>query len=78
MHHRGPLRDGDDVLLAGHVVGRHADALRNRGPPAGFFRLALPLMAAAVRRANRKDLTLPTPPWGHRTKRANGSPRDSP
>jgi uncharacterized membrane protein len=30
--------------------------LRNRGEPAGFGRLAAPLMAAAMRRANRNDL----------------------
>jgi Polyketide cyclase / dehydrase and lipid transport len=30
--------------------------LRNRGEPAGFFRLTAPLMAIAIRRANRKDL----------------------
>jgi hypothetical protein len=30
--------------------------LRNRGEPAGFSRLVSPLMARAVRRANRKDL----------------------
>jgi uncharacterized membrane protein len=30
--------------------------LRNRGTPSGFPRLAAPLMAVAVRRANRKDL----------------------
>ena len=30
--------------------------LRNRGEPAGFPRLAAPLMTAAIRRANRKDL----------------------
>jgi uncharacterized membrane protein len=30
--------------------------LRNRGEPAGFPRLAAPLMAMAIRRANRKDL----------------------
>jgi hypothetical protein len=30
--------------------------LRNRGEPAGFARLAAPMVAAAMRRANRKDL----------------------
>ena len=30
--------------------------LRNRGEPAGFARVGAPLMAAAMRRANRKDL----------------------
>jgi hypothetical protein len=31
--------------------------LRNRGRPTGFSKLLAPLMAPAVRRANRKDLT---------------------
>jgi uncharacterized membrane protein len=31
-------------------------ALRNRGEPAGFKRVAAPLMARAMRRATRKDL----------------------
>jgi uncharacterized protein YndB with AHSA1/START domain len=30
--------------------------LRNRGEPSGFSRVAAPLMAAAMRRANRNDL----------------------
>jgi uncharacterized membrane protein len=30
--------------------------LRNRGEPTGFSRMASPFMAAAIRRANRKDL----------------------
>ena len=32
-------------------------SLRNRGEPAGFARLAAPLVVAAMERANRKDLT---------------------
>jgi hypothetical protein len=30
--------------------------LRNRGTPTGFAKLAAPMMAAAMRRANDKDL----------------------
>lgn len=30
--------------------------LRNRGAPTGFARVARPIMAAAIRRANQKDL----------------------
>jgi hypothetical protein len=31
-------------------------ALRNRGEPSGFSSMAAPIMARAIRRANRKDL----------------------
>jgi uncharacterized membrane protein len=31
-------------------------ALRNRGEPAGFAKVTAPMMAAAMRRANRRDL----------------------
>jgi uncharacterized protein YndB with AHSA1/START domain len=31
-------------------------SLRNRGRPSGFGRVSAPIMAAAIRRANRKDL----------------------
>jgi uncharacterized membrane protein len=41
----------DDVDAA-----RTRMTLRNRGAPAGFSRLVAPFMAAAMRRANRKDL----------------------
>jgi hypothetical protein len=30
--------------------------LRNRGEPSGFARVAAPMMASAMRRANQKDL----------------------
>ena len=32
--------------------------LRNRGTPSGFASLTAPVMAAAMQRANRKDLAL--------------------
>ncbi len=37
-------------------AGKTRMTLRNRGEPAGFARVAAPMMEAAMRRANRKDL----------------------
>ena len=38
------------------TTGTTRMVLRNRGAPAGFSRLLAPFLAAAMRRANRKDL----------------------
>jgi hypothetical protein len=39
-----------------HASGGTHMTLRNRGEPSGFTSVAAPLMAAAMRRANGKDL----------------------
>jgi hypothetical protein len=40
--------------------------LRNRGEPAGFAKVGAPMMARAMRRANRKDLQLLKEVWERR------------
>jgi len=48
--------------------------LRNRGEPSGFARIAAPVLAGAMRRANRKDLArlreILESPWGVKDGRA--------
>jgi hypothetical protein len=58
-----PLAVGAQVAFVARFLGRRlaytyeiTDRLRNTGEPAGFSRMYAPLMAAAMRRANRKDL----------------------
>ena len=48
------MADGEAACRGGGTAMR----LRNRGRPSGFSRLAAPLMAPAVRRANRNDLAM--------------------
>ena len=55
-HRPGAVPDGDDLHLAAAGDDSTRMTLRNRGDPAGFPRLTAPLMAAAMRHANRKDL----------------------
>jgi hypothetical protein len=37
-------------------AGKTRMAIRNRGEPSGFSKVAAPIMAATIRRANEKDL----------------------
>jgi uncharacterized protein YndB with AHSA1/START domain len=52
----GPFPMETTYAWAPTAAGGTHMTLRNRGEPAGFSRLVAPLMAPAVRRANRKDL----------------------
>ena len=49
-----PMETGYTWADAGAGVTRMT--LRNRGKPSGFAKVAAPVMAASMRRANRKDL----------------------
>jgi polyketide cyclase/dehydrase/lipid transport protein len=53
----GPLDMETTYTWADAGDGATVMRLRNRGEPPGFARLLAPLIAGAVRRANRKDLT---------------------
>ena len=52
----GPFPMETTYAWADAPAGGTIMTLRNRGEPAGFARMAAPVMAAAMRRANGKDL----------------------
>jgi hypothetical protein len=52
----GPFPMETTYLFADAAPGATRMTLRNRGEPAGFAKVAAPVMAAAMRRANGKDL----------------------
>jgi hypothetical protein len=52
----GPFAMETTYSWADTAAGGTRMTLRNRGEPSGFSKLAAPVMAFAVRRANQKDL----------------------
>lgn len=52
----GPFAMETTYTWADTDSGATRMTLRNRGEPAGFSKFAAPMMAGAMRRANRKDL----------------------
>lgn len=52
----GPFPMETTYTWADTVGGGTRMTLRNRGEPSGFARMLRPLMKAAIRRANRRDL----------------------
>ncbi len=53
---QGPFPMETTYTWSASTDGKTLMTLRNRGEPAGFSKLTAPFMAAAMRRANRKDL----------------------
>jgi hypothetical protein len=53
---QGPFPMETSYSWADSPDGGTEMTLRNRGEPTGFSKLAAPMIAAAMRRANRKDL----------------------
>jgi hypothetical protein len=53
---QGPFPMETTYTWTGSSTGSTKMSLRNRGEPTGFPKLLAPLMAGAMRRANRKDL----------------------
>src|SRR3954447_12751939 len=53
---QGPFPMETTYAWSDSAGGATRMTLRNRGEPAGFKRMAAPLMARAMRRANEKDL----------------------
>jgi uncharacterized membrane protein len=52
----GPFPMETTYTWADNPAGGTTMRLRNRGEPTGFSRLAAPMMAGAIKRANKKDL----------------------
>ena len=53
---QGPFPMETSYSWADSSSGGTVMTLRNRGEPTGFSKLAAPMIVAAMRRANRKDL----------------------
>ena len=53
----GPFPMETTYIWADNPAGGTRMTLRNRGNPAGFSKLAAPMLARAMRRANHKDLS---------------------